>query len=188
MSEETTENGRKVLFIDIPGVLNTSKSPYNFVNFDKDKVARLKDIVSKTQCQVVLSPTMPTDEGLLAHARREMDCVANLLSAVFPEWDVWWNPDVSIAVSMFAVKENPITSFAVVRLQDTQELEWQLTFPTRCIRVASGEGLTDEKSREVIRMLNTEISEDEIPLKAISKGEVESMVKERFPLHPTNAK
>lgn len=177
---ETCEAMRKVLFIDIPGVLNTSKSPYNFVNFDKDKVARLKDIVSKTHCQVVLSPTMPMDKGLLAHARREIDCIANLLSAVLPEWEVCWTYDIGIAVAMFANKENPITSFAVVRCRDTPELEWQLTFPTRCVKVASGDGLTDEKASEVVRILNTEIKEDEIPLKTMTKQEVATFARNRF--------
>ena len=167
----------KILFIDIPGVLNTSRSPYNFVNFDNEKVALLKDIVSMTNCKVVLSPTMPNDKTLLSHARREMDCVKNLMSALMPEWDVKWTSDVCIALAMFANKEEPITGFSVVRAHDTHELEWQLTFPTRTIHVVREFGITEENTKDIIRMLNTDVLTDEIPLKTVGVSEVKDFAK-----------
>lgn len=177
---ETCEAMRKVLFIDIPGVLNTSKSPYNFVSFDKDKMALLREIVRRTQCEIVLAPSLPWHLTLKGDMRRCLGGISNLLNALYPEWNVGCIDDVGIAVAMFANKENPITSFAVVRCQDTPELEWQLTFPTRCVKVASDAGLSEATENAIVHLLHTRIKEDEIPMKVVTKGEIESAVRKRF--------
>lgn len=173
---------RRVLFIDIPSVLNTSRAPYNFVVFDKDKMSMLKDIMLKAPSEIVFAPTLPKEQGLRGYSVREMNCLTRLMGALRPDWEVRWTADVAVAVSMFASKENRIESYAVVRYHDTPELEWQLTFPTRTFR--TGIGLTEADAESVIRLLQTPINGDEIPMKVMTKSELVKIVNERFPINP----
>lgn len=175
---ERGKNSRPVLFIDVPGVLNSSGAQFNYTNFDADKIKLLREIVESTGCEVCFAPVLPQVKDLIGHFSRQVDTVVNLMQAIFSEWKISVVYDVSESIKMFAGKDDRIESFAVVRHVDTPGLEWRLTYPTRSMRI--GNGMTKADANSVIRLLKTPHNGDEIPLRVVNSDMVKQMVRERF--------
>lgn len=177
---EMDKKFRPVLFIDVPGVLNSSGSQFNYTNFDADKIKLLREIVESTGCEVCFAPVLPQSKSLIliGHFRRQVDTIVNLMQAIFPQRKFSVVYDVSESIKMFAGENDRIDSFAVVRHVDTPGLEWRLTYPTRSMRI--GNGMTKADANSIIRLLKTPHNGDEIPLQVVNSDMVKEMVRQRF--------
>lgn len=61
----------KVLFLDVDGVLNTTKSK-SFYSLGKSYLRRLSEVVEKTGCRVVISSTWRKDPFMLKVLRKRL--------------------------------------------------------------------------------------------------------------------
>lgn len=181
----------KILFIDIPGVVNDARNEYSQGSFDPKKVALVKDIIKATGCQVVFAPRIPDGKDMKGHVIREVSGICSLLSALFPDVSFSMIESVEEAVQMISRCQGGV-SCAVVRHNDVYGLQWQLTFPTRYIsttgwkEVMKGSeytednGLTEQKAQCIIAMLNTPMSADEYPLTVITQDIVTAVARNRI--------
>ena len=181
----------KILFIDIPGVVNDARNAYSQASFDPKKVALVKEIVKATGCEVVFAPNVPYDKSLKSQVVVTVRGISRLLSALYPDVSFTMVENVAEAVQKVA-RGKGVESCAVVRAEDVEGLEWQLTFPTRYIStkgredVLRGEeytadnGLTERKAQCIIAMLNTPMSADEYPLTVITQDIVTAVARNRI--------
>lgn len=181
----------KILFIDIPGVINDARNAYSQVSFDPKKVSLVKDIIKATGCEVVFAPRIPDGKDMKGQVIREVSGICSLLSALFPDVSFSMIESVEEAVQMVS-RIQGVVSCAVVRHNDVYGLQWQLTFPTRYISTTGwkeemkGEeytednGLTEQKAQCIIAMLNTPMTSDEYPLTVITQDVVKAVARNRI--------
>lgn len=165
---------RKVLFLDVPGVLNRSKAPYAYSTYEADLVGRLVDIVKRTGCEVYLTSRMPRDVALQGQQRLLVRGLVGLVKALFPERriEVVERAEEAIKVLQQGEGKARIGGYAVLLNKDDIDLSWQLTFPTRTIRTLGREGLSENIGKAVEAMLNVEPGVEEIPLKVVTTVDV----------------
>jgi hypothetical protein len=146
----------KVLFLDVDGVLNTRPG-----SLDEDKLSLLREIVDQTGCEICVSSSWRTVEYMM----RKL--VAALLNWGIPRYFV--TPEL---------KETPLAwGFQMARPRNEEIFAWlhtrRETVETYCIlddtkAADTGEGrfvqtdesvgITPEKAKEVVRILNSPFS------------------------------
>lgn len=190
---------RRILITDIAGVLNSSRDRYRIHEFDADKVKRLHNIVSATECEIALAPEMPTDKVLYERMSYARNMLCNLMNAQgFKVYvlDNIFTACINITGAM-SDKEYD-TTYCVLRAHDNAECEWGCTFGNRLIRpitrttideVVKGAhgiihikeeiGLTDNIANRVIEMLNTSVDTDEVPIRIYGKEDVKNILAEK---------
>lgn len=173
---------RKVLFIDVPGVLNKTKiNQYGYAEFGNEEMSRLVRILNETQCEVCVNPQLAQGKER-GYSLRVIEGEVNLLKAIFPAFPIRVYDEPGLALAEFADTERPVYSFAVVRCFDRPDLAWELTFPTRYVKICheGGNGLADEDVKRILGLLNTPVDAGDIPLKVITKDDVIKTAKQFF--------
>lgn len=136
---------RKILFLDVDGVLNSWKTGGRYA-LKRSCLKRLQKIVEETNCEIVLSSTWRRDEYALKRLRR----VLNYRNIVIEDCTIYIPSGPRGLEIAEWIKRNNVDKYAILD-DDSDMLDEQL----RCFFQTDGEvGLSDTITYRVIYHLN----------------------------------
>lgn len=141
----------KLLFLDVDGVLNCSKTKVRFGPFlgiDQEKADLVKKIVNETGCKVILSSTWRRDNTHLREVQRVLDMILDC-TPILP------GERRGVEVGLFLAHQREAPKAIAILDDGDQFLPNQKAdfFQTDFY----GDGLTEDIAQKVIAHLNREV-------------------------------
>lgn len=174
--------GRKIIFLDVDGVLNSDRTLYEYAPLEDDLIEHLKTIVDATKADIVLSSSWRSIPFAMGELIEKLTIFGLHISGVTPDgvrlkyilnngfeptekylvhdrmdYDTGERYDIThdrgAEIFYWLNHHDNIDSFVIL---DDEEFDIQMYFPDNFIHTSFAVGLTIEDAKRAIKILNGE--------------------------------